>query len=56
MQLVELLHLAEGAPAEIAVTGIPKVRLCDRLESAAGIKASRKLIAEAFVLYEAVLP
>src|SRR5580693_358533 len=55
IMLVNLPHLAEGAPAKITVACVPKVGLADCLEAAHGVKPRSHLMGDRFVLDEAVL-
>src|SRR5208337_1080972 len=55
IMLVDLSHLAEGAPAKIAVTSVPNVSLADCLKAARGVEPRSHLMGNRFVLDEAVL-
>ena len=52
---VELLHLAMGAPAVIAIPRVTEIGVGDSLKAARCIEPRRQLVCEAFVLDEAVL-
>ena len=53
--LFELPHLRGRAPAKIAVPGVPKIGVRDRLEAALGVETGGQLVCEGLVLDEAVL-
>jgi hypothetical protein len=53
--LVELPHLALGAPAAIAVPGIAQIGVGDRLKAARRVEPRGAFVGEALVLEEAVL-
>ena len=55
MELIELPHLAIGAPTEVAVAGIPQIAMRDLLEAARRIEACGKLVGERLVVHEAVV-
>src|SRR5262249_2062618 len=55
IQLVELLHLAIGSPAEIAVAGFSQIRLRYLVETRCHIKPAPTFIGDALNVYEAVL-
>src|ERR1700722_10460443 len=52
---VELLHLAMGAPAVIAIPRVTEIGFGDSLKAARCMEPRRQLICEAFVLDEVVL-
>ena len=54
MHLVELPHLALGAPAQIAVAGVPPIHAGDLLEAARRVEAGRKLMGERLVVEKTV--
>ena len=54
IQLVELPHLAVGAPAQIAVAGVPQIHVRDLLEAARRVEARGEFVGERLVVNEAV--
>ena len=52
---VELLHLAEGAPAVVAVSRAAEIGVADCFEAARQVVSRRQLMGQALVLHEAVL-
>ena len=54
MELIELPHLAVGAPTQIAGPGLAQISVCDRLETARGVEASRQLVGERLIVDKAV--
>src|SRR6266702_4580173 len=54
MKLIELPHLAVGAPEQVAVPGLPQVEMPDLLELARCIETRGKLARECLVVDEAV--
>src|ERR1700728_810512 len=52
---VELLHLAMGAPAVIAISRVTEIGVGDSLEAARCMEPRRQLAGESFILDEAVL-
>src|SRR5207245_9027529 len=54
MKLIELPHLALGAPEQVAVPGLPQVEMRDVLEAARCIETRGKLARECLVVDEAV--
>ena len=55
MQLFELSHLADRAPAKIAAPRLPQIRVRDRIEAARRVEPRGHLMGQALVLDEAVL-
>ena len=53
--LIELTHLAERAPTEVAVAGVSKIGVCARLIAAGEIELRSEFVRNALVLSEAVL-
>ena len=53
--LLQLPYLALGTPAQIAVPGIPEIRVGDRLEAACSIEPCGAFVGDALVLDEPVL-
>ena len=53
--LIELPHLAERTPAEVAVPGVSKIRVGIRLVTARKIELCGQLICDALVLSKAVV-
>src|SRR5260370_39377871 len=54
VRLLELLYLAVGAPAEIAVPGVPQVGMADRFEAAIQIKSTRDFVGNTLVVDETI--
>src|SRR5437870_12611605 len=54
MKVIELPHLALGAPEQVAVPGLPQVEMRDVLEAARCIETRGKLARECLVVDEAV--
>ncbi len=54
--LIQLPYLAVGPPTQIAVPGVPKVRLGDGLEATCRVEPRSELACDPFVLNEPVLP
>ena len=55
MQLFQLSHLADCAPAKIATPRLPQIRVCDRIEAAPRVEPRGHLMGQALVLHEAAL-
>src|SRR5260370_19747542 len=55
VRLLELLYLAVGAPAEIAVPGVPQIGVADRLEATRRVEPRREFVCDALILDETVL-
>src|SRR5256885_16896926 len=56
MELIELPHLAVGAPAQVAVPGLSQVDLGDPLDSSRCVEARCELARERLVVDESVRP
>src|SRR5215831_20354075 len=54
IQLLELLHLGVGSPANVAVPGFSQIHLRYLVETTRHVKPSRNLVGDAFNVYEAV--
>ncbi len=54
IHLLELPHLAVGAPTQIAVAGVPQIQMRDLLEAARRVEARGELVGERLIVDEAV--
>src|SRR5579863_3189737 len=54
IDLVELANLSVCSPAQVAVPRVPQIGRRDLLETARRVEASRKLVSNRLVVYEAV--
>src|SRR5258708_27294679 len=54
VRLLELLYLAVGAPAEIAVPGVPQIGVADRFEAAIQIKSTLDFFGNSLVMHETI--
>src|SRR5262249_55223413 len=54
VQLIELPHLAIGAPTGITVSCVPQIRMCDLLKTTCCVESRGELIGERFILDKAV--
>ena len=54
IELLELANLSVGSPAQVAVPRVPQIGRRDLLETARRVEASRKLVGNRLVVYEAV--
>ena len=54
IELIELPHLAIGAPTQIAVAGVPQIGLGDRLEATRRVEARGQFVGERLVVNKAV--
>src|ERR1700674_3450943 len=54
IQLVELPHLAIGSPTEIAVLGVPQIRMRDLLKTTRRVEARGQLVGEGLIVDKAV--
>src|SRR4029077_10718815 len=52
--LVQLPHLAVGAPSRVTLPGTPQIKMRDVVEAARGIESRGQLVRQSFVLDEAV--
>src|SRR6185436_1545101 len=51
---VELPHFSLGAPPDVTLSGVPKIRVGDRVELTRGVEPCDKLVRETLVVDEAV--
>src|SRR5260370_25245312 len=56
VRLVNLPHLAECTPTEIAVAGVSQIGVRDRLKAAHGIEPRSNFMRDGFIVNEAVFP
>src|SRR3979490_3260107 len=54
MKLFELPHLAERAPAQVTVPGVPQTGVGESLNAARRVETGGQLMRQALVLYETV--
>src|SRR5262245_12496199 len=56
MELIQLPHLAVGAPTKIAVPSVPQIGMGNCLETAMRKESGRKFVGQSLVLHESMLP
>src|SRR6266404_3369009 len=54
MRLVELSHLPDGSPTEVAVAGVPQIQIRDLLEPTRRVKARGPFVGNRLIVNKAI--